>query len=589
MDLPKNTAELEEVAYGSPQFPEFSSAMAPAPTQLMDDAVARLIDRKRDWASLDIETRIHLLEQVRRDLVHFAGRLVAANMQANGVPVDSQAEGHEWGQIAFVARQMRLLRRSLDDIRRFGRPRIPGPVTTRPDGQVVAQVFPLTRVESLLYAGISGEVWMEPGVTAEGLPETQATAYRRGDGGGSVCLILGGGNGIVPPVLDTLYKLFVEKQVVLLKPNPVNAYISPLLEGVFQALIDRGFMRIVNGGVAQSAYLCQHEGIDTLHMTGSDKTYEAIRFGSGEEGARRKAARRPINVKPFTAELGNVSPVIVVPGPWRDEDIREQALALSSWLAINAGFVCVAPRVILQHQEWSQRDILVEAIRQVLAGTETKRAFYPGAKQRQERFVDAHPEALQLGRPQEDDHLPWTFVPRIDPRQVDDICFQSEAFCALFAETALPAPDIPTFIERAVDFANRRIWGTLAATLIVHPASMDDPRIAAAVENAVAELRYGVVGLNDTPLYGGFIGSTTWGGYTGHDMYNIQSGSGVVCNALMFSRPQKSVFRARFHNPFDINSLSFKHGREFWMRLTQYEAAPAAWKLPGMIWYALRG
>ena len=36
----------------------------------------------------------------------------------------------------------------------------------------------------------------------------------------------------------------------------------------------------------------------------------------------------------------------------------------------------------------------------------------------------------------------------------------------------------------AVEFANRRLWGTLSATLIVHPQSLKDPQIAAAVDQA---------------------------------------------------------------------------------------------------------
>ena len=43
----------------------------------------------------------------------------------------------------FILRNLRLLRESLLDIETHGRPRIPGGVRTRPDGQVVARIFPI--------------------------------------------------------------------------------------------------------------------------------------------------------------------------------------------------------------------------------------------------------------------------------------------------------------------------------------------------------------------------------------------------------------------------------------------------------------
>ena len=80
--------------------------------------------------------------------------------------------------------------------------------------------------------------------------------------------------------MDLLYKLFVNNQVVLLKPNMVNAYLGPLIEESFQALIAPGYLRVVYGGAEEGSYLCQHPDIDEIHITGSDKTFDAILFGA---------------------------------------------------------------------------------------------------------------------------------------------------------------------------------------------------------------------------------------------------------------------------------------------------------------------
>ena len=157
---------------------------------------------------------------------------------------------------------------------------------------------------------------MQPGVSVEEMYDSQARFYRDGGDGGKVTLVLGAGNVSMLVPSDFLYKLFVEGQVVILKLNPVNTYLGPVLNAGFRSLIEGGYLRIVYGGVEEGSYLCHHAAVDEIHMTGSDKTYEDIVFGSGVEGARRKAAHEPLIQKRFTAELGNVTPVIVLPGPW---------------------------------------------------------------------------------------------------------------------------------------------------------------------------------------------------------------------------------------------------------------------------------
>ena len=153
-----------------------------------------------------------------------------------------------------------------------------------------------------------------------------------------VALVLGAGNVASIGPMDAFYKLFCEDQVVALKMNPVNDYLGPFMVEALQELVDRGWFRVVYGGAAEGKYLCDHEIVSEIHITGSDKTHDAIVFGPGEEGARRKAERQPLNTKRITSELGNVSLVIVVPGPWSKGDLDFQGQNLASMLTNNAGF-----------------------------------------------------------------------------------------------------------------------------------------------------------------------------------------------------------------------------------------------------------
>lgn len=575
---------------GIPQHTDVVGAIPPSSRQAMDEALDVLTRKKQEWAELPIPDRRAILREIARDFAAVADAWADQVRAAEGIPEGSATAGEEWlAGPYFVLRNARLLEEALGDVATLGQPRIPGPVRTRADGQVTAQVFPQSIYDRVFYGGIVGEVWMEPEVTAEALPATQAVAYKDPEPRGEVCLVLGAGNVSSIGPMDALYKLFVENKVVLYKTHPLNAYLGPLLAEGFQALHDWGVLRIVYGGAEVGDYLCNHQAVDEIHITGSDKTVEAIVFGPGEEGQLRKKQRRPRNTKPISSELGNVSPAIVVPGPWTASDLAYHAESLAAMLTNNAGFNCNATRVIIQHDGWDQRQALLDEVRRVLVKVPTRDAYYPGAEERHAQFVAAHPEAESFGDPAADE-LPWTLVPGIDPEAEDDVCFRTEAFCGVFAETALAAATVPEFLERAVAFANDTLWGTLSATLLVHPASMEDPEIAAAVDRAIAGLRYGSVAVNSWAALAYGLVVTPWGAYPGHDVYDIQSGSGVVHNTLMFSRVQKTVVRSPFRiSPKPLWFPTHRTALEMGRLLTRFEASPSPLKLPGILWAALRG
>ena len=48
------------------------------------------------------------------------------------------------------------------------------------------------------------------------------------------------------------------------------------------------------------------------------------------------------NARPFSAELGCVTPVLVVPGPWSESDLDFQARHVAGMVAQNASFNCNA-------------------------------------------------------------------------------------------------------------------------------------------------------------------------------------------------------------------------------------------------------
>lgn len=553
----------------------------------VDLALSVLDAHKQEWARLDLKARIDLVERTMSAMQPLGPAWVEASVRAKGLTSNRAGEGEEWLVFAIVLRTLRILRDVLKDVAEHGRPTLPSPLRTNRNGQVVADVFPLSRIDALLHRNVSAEVWMQPGLTVEEVRAGQARAYHQQSPNGKLVLVLGAGNVASLITTDVLYKMFVENAVVVLKPNPVNAYIGPLIERGCAALINAGYLQVVYGDSDVGDQLARDPRVDAIHLTGSDKTFESILFGDQDERSERKATRRPRLDKPFTAELGNVTPVIVVPGPWSQRDLRIQANRLATWFTSNASFNCLTPRVIVQHQGWNQRQAFVQAVGDVLRRIEPRQAYYPGAHRRYQLYLDAHPDALRFGDPGAG-QLPWTLIPDLNPEQPEEVCFRSEAFCSVFSETALPAADAADFLDRAVEFANDRLWGTLTASIVIHPASLRQPAVAAALDRALERLRYGMIAVNLRVTYAYYVMVAPWGSHPGHTIYDVQSGIGSVNNLLMFDRPQKSIVRGPFRPWPDFLSADFRHLDEFGRRLACFEADGSIRHLPGLIYSTLR-
>ena len=557
--------------------------------EVLDDAVAAVAAKADAWAATSASDRAVFLDRIIADTYAEAEAWTAAGCRAKGYDPASTEGGEEmFSGIGTFVRMARTLAVSLRQIDAEGRPQFPGPVTESTDGRLVVQVFPSSTFDKLLYAKTTGEVWIEPGVTRAELEADQAPAYRDPVAWKGVSLVLGAGNVASLGPRDVLTKLFVDGKVVVLKANPVNDYLVPHWSRAMASLIDAGFLAIVEGGAEAGKHLCAHELIDEIHVTGSDKTHDAIVFGDGEDGARRKAVNDPIITKPVSCELGNVSPVIIVPGDWSAADIAFQAESVATMLTNNAGFNCLTPRVLITWEGWTQRPAFLAALADRLRSIPTRKAYYPGAVERQASFLAAHPDAKLLGTAAEGE-LPWTFIPGVDSTATDDICFNVEAFCSLMAETALPADDAASYVDDAVDFANDVVWGTLSASIIAHPTSLADAKVGPRVEAAVANLRYGGIGLNIWHAMAFALATTTWGAYPGHPITDIQSGSGIVGNAFMLDHVQKSVVRGPFRSsPKPPYFSTAKNGRQTMAKMLAFETGPSWAKLPGLLLAALR-
>ena len=551
----------------------------------MDAALARLREGTTAFARLSLSQRISLARSMRDGYARIARDSVEAACAAKGIPRGTPAAGEEWlsGPVVTLS-HLRQWLQTLGSIARSGTTPI-GRIGETIDGRPTVQAYPGSALDRALSPSLSAEVHLQAGARVE----ERARFYRQERPDGRVVLVLGAGNVNAIPPLDVATKLFNEGKVCVLKMHPVNAYLGPLLEEAFRDAIRQSFLAVVYGGAEEGAYLASHREVDEVHLTGSERTYDAVVFGpAGPDQDRRKALRRPLLDKPVTSELGNVSPVIVVPGPYSDRQLRWQADHIAGGVTNNASFNCNANKLIVTGRSWSQGRELLSRIEAVLSDTPVRRAYYPGAADRFSSLVAGHPGAILLGA-RGKETLPWTILPGLDPRSEEEAAFRTEPFCSVLSQTSLEAVDAEAFLAEAVRFVNERVWGTLSATVVVSPQSLRDPPTARALERALVDLRYGTVALNLWAGWGFGIG-TPWGGRPGSAPPEIQSGHGFVHNTGMLEGVEKTVLRHPITSfPKPVTSASHRTLHRIGPPLTSLQAGGSWLRLPGLLVAALRG
>jgi len=562
----------------------------PTAQRQLDEAVARLREAAPAFARLPLGDRIALARSMQAGYLRIAEQSVRAGCAAKGIPLGTPAEGEEWATGPWcVVRHLRLVAESLTSLQRSGDTAI-GKIHRSADDRLVVRVFPANGIDGVLFSGITVEVRLQAGIGEAELHASRAAFYRNRPHEGRTVLVLGAGNLAAIPAMDVITKLFNEGKTCLLKMNPVNAYLGPFLEDAFGEAIRRNYLSIAYGGVEEGAYLTQHAGIDEIHLTGSDQTYDQIVWGPpGPERDSRKARNAPLLSKPVTAELGNISPVLVVPGPYKERELAFQAESIAGAVAHNGSFNCNSPKMLVTPKGWNRRDGLLAGIERALGSAPVRRAYYPGAAERWNRLTEGRAEVRTVGTAR-DGELPWTVVTGLDSMDLREPAFTTEPFCSILSETEVGSDDPIEYLERAVDFANNRLWGTLSADLVVHPASLKDPRIAEAIERAIARLRYGAVAVNS---WSGFIfayGTPPWGAYPGSKPSDIQSGTGWVHNTPMLEGIEKAVLRHPLTLvPKPATFPTHRTADTLMRRLTSLEERGSWSRVPGVVMAAMRG
>jgi len=427
------------------------------------------------------------------------------------------------------------------------------------------KVFPNNFTERITFPFIDAKVIFNKSMSFDDINKYRGFS-KRYDIDPSITLVLGAGNFSSIPYLDVLYHLITRKSVILLKLNPVNEYLKPVFEKVFQNFIERGYIIVTTGNIDESKYMATHPGINHIHLTGSDKTFEDIVYGRELTDKERKTkSLSKINNKPISSELGNVTPIIIHPGKWSTSDIKYQARKIVTAKLNNNGFNCIAAQVVVLPDGWGQTDTLIKFVKHYMSKAKERKAYYPESIERLEKLEKdkgyERVNALSCVTP----HLTRE-IKAYSKFEVDEVWSSTIYF------KKIEYTSVEDFADKAIDYCNDELWGNLGVSVIIKD---HDRKFNKHITNLyIDKLNYGTVAINEWAAIGYIIPQLPWGGFPGNRDNDIQSGQSVVHNSMLFESPLKGVVNTKFRISRIIDPPWFvtnKKARRLFRNLTYYQ------------------
>ena len=172
---------------------------------------------------------------------------------------------------------------------------------------------------------------------------------------------------------------------------------------------------------------------------------------------------KKVNNKSITTELGNVTPVIVIPDRWSKSDIKVQAKKIATAKLQNAGFNCIAAQVVVIDKNWKQKDQLIDEVKKIIKSQKTRYFYYPGSK---ERISEINKSSKIEILSQDSCEVPYSAsVTESDA----EFYFHNEVWGGTIIFKIIDNASTVNYIEKATSFCNDDLWGNLGCTVLIKP------------------------------------------------------------------------------------------------------------------------
>ncbi len=472
------------------------------------------------WVATSPVDRLHLLEAVQRNLRDLIDEVGAADaaMKNGLIGADLVSEAESAAAAAMpIGFQVAALMDLYDGLTHGQMPE-PESIDEVGDGLWDVTVRRLSRRDRLIY-GDQTAVLRVKGEPVQVNPM---------DNPPGIIAVLGAGN--YTSALEMVNALFLENCAVVHKPHHNNIESDRVWARIFAPLVEAKAIAFVEEDPDRQ--LNTDPRIAKLYFTGSTSTAERIMASTDI---------------PLISECGGNNPIIVVPGDrsWTDDEIQHQAEMIVSVGKLNGGAVCGRGQTIVTSRHWPQRAAFLDAVRRAAVETVPSGTYYPGSGEVKAGFVEAYPEAERL-QPKGSDHE-RTELLLIAGAEEDSFATANEAFCQIFGEVPLDvAPNATEFLAAAADFANEHLLGTLGCAILVDEETKTANE--AALAQAVTDLEYGGIAINEMPPTIWLNPLLTWGGNgEGPDGHRpFVSGVGNFGNLYNYQNVEKSILTSTF-------------------------------------------
>ena len=525
----------------------------------IDRKINSLRVNSKEFSNIDNTQLISMLEDSINNIKEVAHYWATISAEKKGV-TGTVAEGEEWlgGPFATVF-GIQYYIETLKDLTK------PLDSNLFNEDLYTYKVFPNKFLEKIFFPFISAEVKFNKNIKFKEIEEFRGFAMRYPHDS-SITLVLGAGNVSCIPLLDAIFHLVAKRSVVYIKLNPVNEYLLPVYEKVFKNFISSGYVVITKGSLEESKYMTNHNGVDHIHLTGSDNTYENIVYGKTlTEEEKRMRYLKKINNKSFSSELGNVTPIIIHPGNWSNSELKFQARKIVTAKLNNGGFNCISAQIVVLPDEWKHTDKLIKYIKMYMNKIDDRYSYYPNSlnvlnnlekDKNYERLNDDSCATPHLSRE----------IKAYSKYETSEIWGTSIYFKKISYENELD------YVNRSIDYCNDSLWGNLGATVLIkkHNSKKNKPITNIYVE----KLRYGTVAINEWSALGFIIPPLPWGGFPGNKDNDIQSGQDFVHNSMFFESPLNGVVYSKFRMSNIIDPLWFvsnKKGKKVFKNLTYFQ------------------
>ena len=166
---PQRLGDAQDIWEGEGPMTRETSMTTGAALDMMalDKALDELRTGAPSWVALPLGDKVALLDTLPAKILDLAPQMVAASGHAKGIASSSAWVAEDWVTgvwpfIQGVTAHALALKRVLAG----QEPIKANTVHTRPDGQVVVDVFPVTGLDRLLLNGYKAQVWIEAGISA---------------------------------------------------------------------------------------------------------------------------------------------------------------------------------------------------------------------------------------------------------------------------------------------------------------------------------------------------------------------------------------------------------------------------------------